>query len=46
MRITAAAIALFSTILVLASAGAILVIQATANPTWHIQVVDPAGTGG
>jgi len=46
MRKAVVVIALFSAILVLASTGAAIVIQANANPTWHIQVVDPEGAGG
>ncbi len=44
MRKTSAVIAAFSVILVLASTGAAIVIQANTNPIWHSQVVDPVGS--
>jgi hypothetical protein len=46
MKKTSTVIAAFSAILVLALTEAVIVIQANANPTWHVQVVDPRGSGG
>jgi len=46
MKKADAAIVLLSGIVVLASTGAAIVIQANANPIWRIQVVDLQGAGG